>query len=526
MLFERAIGIERRSPRDRAIAVDRVVPLAAAIVTLAVHAVGNPHYGFFRDELYFIVCGRHPAIGYVDQPPVVPLLSALSQAFGTSLFALRILPAFFAACSVYVACRFAAELGGKAFAQVLAGLVTALSPELVTAGMRFSPDTLQVWLWPLIALYVLRIAKGADPRLWLWVGFLAGVAGMAKYSVAFFAFSLILGMLLTPQRKLLANRWFAGGLAIALAIVAPNVVWQVQHGLPMLQLLKNDYGKYLMENPPLPVQQIIVMSPLLSIVWVLGLAYLLVRRELRFLGITYILLIAIMTALKAKNYYPAPIYPYLIAVGAIPVEQWAVKRPLLRAAVPALVLLFAIPSLPFVMPILPLKTEIAYQQMVTRASVSNVRFHVMRVNSEATPIQYFADMTGWPELTQTVAQVYQSLPDADRAQAAIFTSNFGEASAIDLYGKDYGLPPALSGNNNFWIWGPRGYSGNVMIDVNGDINIDRQRFREAKLVTVFHNPYAMPYEDDLPIILCRGIKTPLPELWPKLRDYSYAFKEL
>jgi hypothetical protein len=129
-------------------------------------------------------------------------------------------------------------------------------------------------------------------------------------------------------------------------------------------------------------------------------------------------------------------------------------------------------------------------------------------------------------LTQTVARVYQGLPEADRAQAAIFTSNFGEASAIDLYGKEYGLPPALSGNNNYWIWGPRGYTGNVMIDVNGDLKKDLQRFREAKVVTVFRNPYAMPYEDDLPIIVCRGIKTPLPELWPKLRDYSYAFKEL
>jgi hypothetical protein len=436
------------------------------------------------------------------------------------------MPAFFAAFSVYVACRFAMELGGGIFSQVVAALVTALSPELITAGMRFSPDTLQVWLWPLIALYVLRIAKGASPRLWLWVGLLTGFAGMAKYSVAFFALSLIVGLVLTPQRRLLANRWFAGGVTLALAIMAPNIWWQAQHGLPMLQLLVNDYGKYLMQNPPLPIQQIIVMSPLLSIVWIAGLVFLLARRELRFLGITYLVLIAIMTALKAKNYYPAPIYPYVIAAGAVPIEQWAVKRPVLRSLVPALILLFAIPSLPFVMPILPINSEIAYQQMVVRLSHANVRFHVMHVKSAATPIQYFADMTGWPELTQTVAKVYQDLPEADRAQAAIFTSNFGEASAIDLYGKAYGLPPALSGNNNYWVWGPRGYSGNVMIDVNGDLKKDVQRFREAKVVTVFRNPYAMPYEDNLPIILCRGIKTPLPQLWPQLKDYSYAFKEL
>ena len=524
MLLDRPLGRDRLRASNQAIAIQRYVPVAAALVTLAFHLAGNPHYGFFRDELYFIICGRHPAIGYVDQPPVVPLLSALSQAFGISLFALRALPAVFAAFSVYVACRFARELGGGAFAQSVAGLVTLLSPELITAGMRFSPDTLQVWLWPLIALYVLRIAKGADARWWLWVGFLSGFAGMAKYSVAFFIFALIAGLLLTPARKLLANRWFAGGVVIALAIMAPNIWWQAAHGLPMLQLLQNDYGKYLMEWPPLPIQQIIVMSPLLSIVWIAGLVYLLVKPKLRWLGLTYVVLIAVMTALKAKNYYPAPIYPYVIAAGAIPIEQWAAKRPAWRIAIPAIVLLFAIPSLPFVMPILPLKSEIAYQQFLTRHA--NIKFHVMHVKSSATPIQYFADMTGWPELTQTVANVYGSLAPADRAQAAIFASNFGEAAAIDMYGKSYALPPALSGNNNYWIWGPRGYTGNVLIDVNGDLQTDRKRFREAKVVTIFHNPYAMPYEDNIPIIVARGIKTPLPQLWPQLRDYSYAFKEL
>jgi hypothetical protein len=524
MLLERAIRIDRVRPRDEAIAAGRAIPLASALVALVLHAAGNPHYGFFRDELYFIVCGWHPAIGYVDQPPVVPLLSAFSQAFGISLFALRVIPAFFAAFSVYVACRFAAELDGGPFAQILAGLVTLVSPELVTAGMRFSPDTLQVWLWPLIALYVLRIAKGADRRLWLWVGFLTGFAGMAKYSVAFFIFALIAGLLATPQRKIMANRWFAGGVLIALAIMAPNIWWQIAHGLPMLELLRNDYGKYLMLWPPLPVQQIIVMSPLLSIVWITGLIYLLRKRELRWLGVTYLVLITVMTALKAKNYYPAPIYPYLIAAGAVPIEQWAAKRPAWRSVIPAIVLLFAIPALPFVMPVLPLKTEIAYQQFLTRTS--HIRFHVMHVKSSATPIQYFADMTGWPELTQTVAHVYATLPAEQRSQAAIFTSNFGEASAIDIYGKDYGLPPALSGNNNYWIWGPRGFTGNVMIDVNGDLRTDRKRFKHADVVAVFRNRYAMPYEDDLPIILCRGIKTPLPRLWPKLKDYSYAFRAL
>src|SRR5579864_4506803 len=142
------------------------IPLIAALVTLAVHLVANPHYGFHRDELYFIICGFHPAWGYVDQPPVVPLLAAGSQIFGHSLLALRAVCAFFAAACVYATCMLALELGGGTFAELLAALLAAVTPALMDFGTKLSTDTPGLWLWPLAALYVLRIVKGADPRWW------------------------------------------------------------------------------------------------------------------------------------------------------------------------------------------------------------------------------------------------------------------------------------------------------------------------------------------------------------------------
>lgn len=495
-----------------------------ALAALAVHLAGNAHYGFFRDELYFIVCGRHPAFGYVDQPPLAPLLAALSQSFGLSLFALRVVPALCAAIATYAACRLAAEFEGGIFAQSVAGLVTIVAPEMMALGLRLSPDAIELCTWPLIALWTLRLTRGADPRWWMAVGGLTAAAFWAKYTVVFFVVALIAGMIATPARRALHTWWFAAGGALAILLVLPNVLWQAFNGYPMLQLLQNDYGKFLLTDPPFPLQQILVMNPLLSIVWLAGLVWLLYRRGTRFLGIAYLALIIMMWALDAKNYYPGPVYPYMIAAGAVPIELWTAAHRAWRIGAVALILACALPSMPFALPVFPLKTFVAYQESLGRSF--HVRFHVDAKAGNAVPIQYYADMTGWPELTAVVARVYKSLPPGERSQAAVFAANAGEAAAIDVFGKRYGLPPALSGNNNYWLWGPRGFSGNVLIDVHGSLPDDRLRFDSVRLAATFRNPYGMPYENDVPIYICRGIHRPLAALWPKLRNYRYGFERL
>ena len=176
----------------------RRIPAIAALLTLAAHLLGNPHYGFFRDELYFIICGFHPDWGYVDQPPVVPLLAAGSQLFGHSLFLLRALPAIFAAGGVYVACLIAIELGGGTFAAILTALTCFFANVLMSFGAKVGPDMVGLWLWPLAALYVLRVAKGADARWWLAAGAAIGLSLESKYSAVFFAAALVAGLALTP----------------------------------------------------------------------------------------------------------------------------------------------------------------------------------------------------------------------------------------------------------------------------------------------------------------------------------------
>ncbi len=495
-----------------------------ALAALAVHLAGNAHYGFFRDELYFIVCGRHPAWGYVDQPPLTPLLAALSQSFGLSLFALRVIPAVCAAIATYAACVLTAEFEGGAFAQSVAGLGMIVAPEMMALGLRLSPDMIELCTWPPIALCTLRLARGADPRWWLAAGALTAVAAWSKYTVAFFIAALLAGMLLTPARRALKTRWFPAGALLTAALVLPNFLWQAHNGYPMLQLLENDYGKFVLKDPPFPLQQILIMSPLLSVIWLTGLVWLLWRRGTRFLGIAYLALIAAMWALDAKNYYPGPVYPYLIAAGAVPIEQWTAGHKFWRILSVAAIVAFAIPSTPFVLPVLPLNAFVAYQRSL--GTLFHLHFHVDRSAGNNVPIEYYADMTGWPELAAAVGAVYKTLPAGERAQAAIFASNAGEAAALDVYGERYGLPPALSGNNNYWLWGPRGFTGNVMIIVQGDSRNDRLRFDSVRLAAVLHNPYGMPYENAVRIYICRGIHRALAAIWPKLRDYRYGFARL
>ena len=494
-------------------------PVAAALVTLVAHAAGNPHYGFFRDELYFIMCGRHPDWGYVDQPPVAPLLAAASQAWGPSLFLLRLIPAAFAAASVYVTCTLAQEFGGGVFAQLVAALAAFLAPVLMGLGMQLSPDVVGLWLWPLATLFVVRMAKGECQRLWLAVGALFGISLESKYSVAYFIVALLAGMLLTRARRLLWSGWFAGGVALAVLIALPNVWWQAAHSFPIVELLRNgQLGKNVMLTPlEFAGQQLALMNPVLSLVWLAGLAALLIRPGHRFVGIAYVVLMVLMAASHAKSYYPADAYPILMAAGGGAIETWTARVRLARPVIAAALALAGAVFVPFAMPVLPEPAYIAYSRAVYRALGTDEDAMKTENHALGQLPQDYADMHGWPELAATVGRVYDALPPADRAKAVAFAQNYGEAAAIEFFAPRV---PVISGHNQYWLWGPRGHDGSVVIDVAGDCGAKLHLFHSAVRAATFSAPYVMPYEDDIPIMVCRGLKVPIDALWPTLKAYE------
>jgi 4-amino-4-deoxy-L-arabinose transferase-like glycosyltransferase len=449
----------------------------------------------------------------------VPFLAAGSQVFGASLLLLRAIPAAFAAGGAYVTCLFAIELGGGAFAQLVAALAFFFANVLMSFGMKVGPDMVGLWLWPLAALYVLRIVKGADARLWLAAGAALGVSLESKYSVIFFAVALLAGLLLTRQRRVLASPWFLGGLALAAAIALPNFLWQALHGFPMWELLRNGQsGKNLAASPGLYLlQQLLLTNLFLSPIWIAGWFWLLRDTTTRFVAYAFAILTISMIVLHAKHYYAANAYPMLIAAGGVAFERWTARAPWIRPALIAAALVAGLFFLPFTLPVLREEQMLRYTTFVgTVLHINRATMQTERGRMSALP-EDWADMHGWPLLAQTVTRIYEGLPAAQRRQAAIFASNYGEAAAIDFFGDH--LPPALSGHNNYWLWGPRGYSGDVVIRVNGDCGAKDHLFRSARLLTRLDAPWVISYERDIPIMLCTGIRVPLTALWPKLRNY-------
>ena len=492
---------------------------SAAGATLLLHLVANPHYGFFRDELYFIVCGLHPDWGYVDQPPLVPLMAAATQLFGHSLVPLRAVPALFAAAGVFVTCRLVSAYGGRVFAQALAAIVCALTAVLSAFGEKVGTDEVGLWTWPLIALFVVRLTQGADPRWWLAVGAVAGISLESKYSVLFFLVALVAGLLVTPARRVLFGRWFAAGCGVAVLIALPNVLWQWQHGFPMLELLRNGQnGKNVIAGPLLYlVQELIITTPFIAPVWIIGLFWLLRRSELRFLGIAYIVLIGEMLLFHGKHYYPAAIYPVLIAGGAVAIEAWTRRATVVRAAIVAYAAVAGLAILPFSLPVLPEETYVGYAARVNAllhlpkdALATEHGREVARLPGD------FADMHGWPELAATVKRVYDALPPAERARAVVLGSNYGEASAVAFFTPDV---PVIGVHNQFWEWGTKGYDGNVLVQIGGTCFSAEHLYASRTVVATMRSRWAIGWEQDLPIAICRGIREPLAQVWPSVHEF-------
>jgi len=498
---------------------DLVVPTVAALVTLVVHLLANPHYGFFRDELYFIMCGRHPDWGYVDQPPLVPLMAAATQVFGHSLFLLRAVPALFAAAGVFTTCLLVTEFGGGRFAQAFAALIFFFTAVLTSFGDKVSTDEVGLFTWPLIALLVLRIAKGGDPRLWLGAGVAMGVTLESKYSVLFFLAALFSGILLTPARRIMRNRYFAIGCGVAALVTLPNFLWQWHYGFPMLELLRNGQaGKNVIAGPILYlVQELLITIPFLAPVWIVGVVWLFRRVDFRFLGLAYVLLIAEMIVFHGKHYYPGCVYPIVIAAGAVPIELWTRRRQFARASLVAYAAIVGLVFEPFAVPVLPEEAFVGYSAAIGRALHIPKAALATEHGRETSKLPGdWADMHGWPELAAALQHAYDSLPPEERSQAVVFADNYGTAAAVEFFAPGI---PVLSTHNQYWLWGLRGNSGNVLVQAGGTCFAADRLYAGRTVVTTFRSRWGIDSEQDLPIAICRGLRKPLASVWPDSRDY-------
>jgi hypothetical protein len=507
-----------------------VIPLALAAIAALLHAATAWRYGYFRDELYFIACSKHLAWGYVDQPPMVALAAWLAAPARYELLALRALPILAASLTVYLAVRLTRELGGGAFAQTLASVATLSMPAYLLLGNTLTTSSFEPLFWTLalyLSIRIVRAPTAQRPRWWLAFGVAIGLGGYAKYSILLPVAGIAVGVLATPQRRALRSRYALYAIGLAVVILSPNLAWQAAHGWPIAEVLRGDLAhRHAFQNGlvleshsaasnalAFALEQLVYTNPLAVPVWLAG-AIAPFRlsgvRDLRFVSVAYTLVFFAAVALAAKGYYIVGFYATLFAIGALAIESAASY---VRSTLFGLLVALALVAMPLSLPVLPVDGLIAYEKLLGVTGRADAPPHLMQ------PV--FAEEFGWRRLARDVAGVYSSLPPALRARTAIYADTYGDAGALDFFGPIFGLPPVISSQNNYYLWGTRGYDGTTLVAIGATrIDLLRRFYRSVVLVTTSAEPYKWVVEGPTPIYLCRDPVAPLSVIWPQLRWYG------
>jgi 4-amino-4-deoxy-L-arabinose transferase-like glycosyltransferase len=502
------------------------IVLLIALVQFALHLWTNAHDNMFRDELYYVAAGQHLAPGYVEYPPLVAMAARLGfDLFGHSVFGLRLLPAIAGAAIVLLTGGMVAMLGGGLVSQALAAVAVALDGNFIGGAGLLTMDPFDQLWWTLAAWVLIRLIKTRQPRLWLGFGLVLGIGLNTKLTIAFFLIALLVGLLLSESRRLLLSRWLMFGGLLALVLVAPYLLWQIQHGLPVVEYTGTyASGKTFQATPAeFIAQQVITHNPLSLPIWLAGLFFLFFTRAgrpYRALGWAYVFLLLLFMTMKTKFYWLAPAYPPLFAAGAFALERLASARPALKWITPSYTVLLAITGLlivPFAIPILPPEAFIAYDSALGGAATEASK----QENLLASELpQNYADRYGWTEMVAAIKQAYETLSPAEKAQACILTGNYGEAGAVDYYGPALGLPKAITGHNSYFLWGPQGCSGEVLISIARPRRDLADSFETVEAGPSWSCEYCMPYENGTPIYIAKGLKFPIEDGWPTTKNFD------
>jgi hypothetical protein len=497
--------------------------VAFALAKIALHLPALTQYGWFRDESYYVACARHLAWGYVDHPPLsVAVLAPVAALTQDTLAAIRMLAVLAGAVTIYLTGRLARELGGSRFAQALACLAALLAPVFLGLCRFYSMNALDLLLWTAAASLLVAALAHDRPRNWVLLGVVMGLGLLNKISMMWFVLGVFAAMALTPYRRRLLTPWPWLAALIAAVMFLPHVLWQFVNGWPTLEFMRNAAGGKMVAVSPweFVVGQFRAMGPVNALVYLPGLLFALfapAARTWRPLAILFLIVAAVLIAAgTSRASYLSVAYPMVLALGGVAWERWTAQRPrILRTALLLLVAVLGVPFIPLALPVLPAETFIRYQAALGQQPRTEER-------KDVGPFpQGYADMFGWEELVAEVAKAYRQLSPEERREAVVFGQNYGEAGAVDVLGKRFGLPRAISGHNNYWLWGPGDWDGSVMIIIGGDAEDNAEWFEKVEQVGVWDHPYAMPYERGLGIFIGRGLKRrPMTESWGLLKNFN------
>jgi Dolichyl-phosphate-mannose-protein mannosyltransferase len=501
----RSDGPAAHTPVSRSDRVPLLVWVIGAVFVAAELAVSG-RYGFLQDELYFIAAGHHLAFGYVDQPPLAPLLTRITDILGVRPTAIRIIPALAGGAIVIMTARLAALFGAGRFGRVLAALTTACAPILLGAVHIGNTTPLDLLAWTAVLLCVATAVLRHRPRWWLAGGIVAGLGLEADNLVVLLLICLTVGLLASAQRSVLRTRWPWLGAGTAAVIWAPNLIWQATHGWPQLAM-----SAALHQQNTSPADyagalpgQLLYLGLLVAPLIVAGFVVLWRTSDLRFIAITATLvLVYVLAWIPGKVYYADGIAPAVLAAGALAAERWIARsrRPRVRQGLVVGASLVGVAViLPSLLPILP---------------VSDV--HDLPASSQQNSL---GDTIGWPQLTSAVAAQDAALVRAGQSPTSIFTGYYAEAGALDVLGSADHLPPVLSGHNAYWMWGPGRASDRIVLVVDA-LGKLRPYFASCRPLTTYHAPYHLQNDwTGLQIGVCTGPAASWRTLWPHLKHYG------
>jgi hypothetical protein len=491
--------------------------IAFTVVVLLMAAAGVDHY--FRDEFYYLACARHMAWGYVDQPPLsIAVLWLVRQVAGDSLIVLRFVAALALAATVRLTGGIARQLGAASYGQGLAMLGVATAPVFLAYGSFYSMNVFDLLLWTAAVRAFMAALERPRPTAWAVTGLILGLGLMNKISVLWLGAGIAAALLLTPARRQLTTRGPYLAAAIAAIIFLPHVVWQIAHGWPTLEFMRNAASEKMQHNTPLSfmVDQVMNLNPMTLPLWGTGLIALMASRRLRAfraLAIVWITVALILIANRtSRSGYLLPAYPALFAAGAATIER-ALSGRAARATVVTVLLLGGAVAVPLAVPILPTDAYVRYSRALGMAPSTEEKQDLGRLP------QFYADRQGWDSLVGAVAAAWDGLSADERADAAVLTGNYGEAGAIEHLGRARGLV-AVSGHNNYWLWGPQGRGTKTLIVLSRHPERLRTWWADVQRAGETACGDCMPYENHLPIWVCRRPIVPLASRWPDLKHYE------
>jgi hypothetical protein len=482
-------------------------------VKALVHLALVDRYGYHGDELYFVECGRNLAFGYVDHPPLIPWIARIADELGGSLLALR-LPAIAAGTGTLLfAALLVREWGGGWRAQLVALLCLLSAPAHLRIGAMLDIPVVETFLCSATAYFVARALSRDERRTWLLAGGALGLAILAKHSAVLWAVALAIGILATPERRVLAGRWPWFGGAVALAFVMPNLVWQAQNGFASFEFMHTLRHEVLAEQGRglFVAGQLLYFHPIALPVWIAGLAFAITRegRAVRPFSILFVSTFVVYLVLGGKPYYLASAYPPVLAAGGIALERWlGARRKTWHALVVSLGATGAALGL-LTLPALPLQTVDAVIGSLLGWAVPPIALtHDMH------------GMYGWEEHAATVDRVYRSLPPDERGRSSVLTGSYSQAAAVNVF-RQATTPRAVSGNMTYYLWGPDGARGDVLIAYGLPLDLLERHYRACTELARIDAPLARPWDTGLPVYVCREPLGTMADHWPELRRFGH-----